>query len=349
MSEPRRPVDLRSDTVTQPTDAMRRAMAEAEVGDDVFGADPTVNRLQEVAAERVGCEAALFTPSGSMANQIAVAIHCRPGDGVLAEARGHTFNWELGAMEACTGAVALRVPAPEGRLSPELIRAALPPDVYFVVQARLLILENSHNMAGGSCLAPEDFRACAEAAREAGLAVHLDGARVFNACAATGAGPEAFFGAVDSGMFCLSKGLGAPVGSLLCGSRAFIEEARRVRKRFGGGMRQAGILAAAGLLALEEGPALLVEDHRRAKRLADGLAGLPGVELDPATVETNIVIFGTPGRSGREVVEALAGQGVLAVASGAEQVRFVTHRDVDDEQVEHALAASRTVFEKQTP
>jgi threonine aldolase len=340
----RRPIDLRSDTVTQPTPAMREAMAKAEVGDDVFGGDPTLNRLQEVAAERLGCEAALFTPSGSMANQIAVALHCRAGDGVIAETRGHTFRWEVGGMQALTGAVSIPVDAPAGKLTPALIEAAVPPDAYYVVQPRLLILENSHNMAGGTCLDADQLAACADAGREHGLAVHLDGARMFNACAATGATAAEFASSADSTMFCLSKGLGAPVGSLLCGSRDFIEEARRVRKRFGGGMRQAGILAAAGLIALEEGPGLLAEDHRRARRLAEGVAELPGIELDLASVETNIVIFGTPGRAAGPLVAALAEWGVLAVPSAAEQVRFVTHRDLDDEQVEAALAAAREVF-----
>jgi threonine aldolase len=340
----RRPIDLRSDTVTRPSPEMRRAMAEAEVGDDVFGDDPTVNRLQELAAETVGCEAALFTPSGSMANQIAVAIRCRPGDGVIAEAQGHTFNWEVGAMEALSGAVAHPVAAPRGLLSPSLIEAAIPPDVYYVTQPALLVLENSHAMAGGTCLRPEELSACAAAGRAHGLAVHLDGARLFNACVATGSQPAEHGRSVDSLAFCLSKGLGAPVGSLLCGSAEFVREARRVRKRFGGGMRQVGVLAAAGLVALEQGPALLGEDHRRARRLADGLSELPTAELDPREVETNIVMVGVPGRRAADIVGGLAERGVLAVAAGPEQVRFVTHRDVDDEQVDAALAAADDVF-----
>lgn len=338
------PVDLRSDTVTKPSPAMRRAMAEAEVGDDVFLEDPTVIRLEERVAAWLGHEAGLFTPTGTMANQVAIAIHCRPGDEVVIERRGHACNYELAAMSALSGAAPRVVDAPAGLLRPEDVEAAVFPDVYFLPRVRLVVLENTQNMAGGRVHAPDAMRATIDAARCRGLAVHLDGARIANAAVALGCEPRELAGLADSAMTCLSKGLGAPVGSVLCGSRAFIAEARRVRKRFGGGMRQVGVLAAAGLVALDESPPLLAEDHRRARSLALALAELAGAEIDPESVETNILIAQTPGRPADEVVAALEERGVLAVPTGPHAIRFVTHRDVDDGGLERATTACRAVL-----
>jgi threonine aldolase len=323
---------------------MRKAMAEAEVGDDVFGEDPTVRELEERAAEAFGQDAGLFMPSGTMANQVAIAVHCRPGDDVVVEARGHTMSYELGAMSALSGACPRPVEAPRGLLTPTHVEAALFPDAYYLPRARLVILENSHAMAGGTVHALTAFASTVATARRRGLAVHLDGARVWNAALAAGCRPLDYGRQVDSGMFCLSKGLGAPVGSVLCGSAAFVAEARRVRKRFGGGMRQVGVLAAAGLVALETGPALLAEDHRRARVLAEALADLPGAELDLDAVETNIVIAHTRQRPAAAVVADLESRGVRAVPAAPHAVRFVTHRDVDDAQIDRALAALREVF-----
>lgn len=338
------PVDLRSDTVTRPSPAMRRAMAEAPVGDDVFGEDPTVRGLEERAAELLGQPAGLFVPSGTMGNQVAIAVHCGRGDEVILEARSHVYNFELAGLSALSGAAPRPVAASRGLLTPELVRGALFPDAYYLPRARLLVLENTHNIAGGTVHSLAEHAACLEAARDAGLAVHLDGARLFNAALVAGCAPADFGSGVDSVMSCLSKGLGAPVGSVVCGSQAFVEEGRRVRKRLGGGMRQAGVLAAAGLVALEEGPPLLAEDHRRAAELAAALAELPGAELSPEDVETNILVVGTRGRSAAAVVAALEERGVRAVSIGPHAVRFVTHRDVDDAGIERATAACRHVL-----
>jgi len=336
-------VDLRSDTVTRPTPEMRAAMAAAEVGDDVYGEDPTVRRLEEEAAARVGCEAALFVPSGTMGNQIAIHLQTSPGTDVLLEAGSHVHRSELGAMAAWSGATARALDGEDGLLSPRALEQAIAPPAYYTAKARLLVLENTHNYAGGVVLPEERKRALLAVARRHGLAVHLDGARIFNAAAALGLPARELAAGCDTVMFCLSKGLGAPVGSLLCGTGVAIAEGRVVRKRLGGGMRQAGILAAAGLFALERHVERLPEDHRRARTLAEALAELPGFVLDPARVTTNIVIAAVqPAERLPALLEALRERGVLAGAMGRGRLRLVTHRDVDDRGIARALQALRT-------
>ena len=334
-------IDLRSDTVTKPTPAMRRAMAEAEVGDDVYGEDPTVNRLQERAAEIFEKEAALFVPTGSMGNQIAVKLHTRPGMEVVIEERGHIFNYEMAAMSAIAGTLARPVKSSNGSgiLSWADIEGALHTGgAYYVAPTGLVALENSHNLAGGTLMPRARTEEICERAHAAGLPVHLDGARIFNASVALGETVAALSRPVDSVMFCLSKGLGAPVGSMLLGTGPFIEEARRWRKMLGGGMRQVGVLAAAGLVALEETPQRLHEDHENARLLADGLAQLPGVRLDAEKVQTNIVIFDVSdtGIGADEICARLAARGVLASGFGA-SIRMVTHYDVARADIETAL------------
>ncbi len=337
-------IDLRSDTVTRPTPEMRKAMAEAEVGDDVFREDPTVARLQERAAELLGFEAALFVPSGTMGNQIAVKLHTRPGQEVVTEARAHIYNWEMATMAAFSGCLARPVAAPRGILTWELIEPVLSPPVYYRARTGLVTLENTHNMAGGTVMTVGETEAVVRGARRRSLPVHLDGARIFNAGAALGESAARLAAGCDSVMFCLSKGLAAPVGSLLLGSRDFVEEAWVVRKMLGGGMRQVGVLAAAGLVALETMPSRLAEDHDNARRLALGLADLPGCGVDPESLRTNIVMLDLEKRSSRAVLEALRGEGVLAVATGPRQVRFVTHKDVTRRDVDRALEAVRRVL-----
>ena len=341
-------IDLRSDTVTKPTPAMRRAMAEAEVGDDVYGEDPTINRLQERAAEIYEKEAALFVPTGSMGNQIAVKLHTRPGTEVVIEERGHIYNYEMAAMAAVSGALARPVKSSDGSgiLTWGDIEDALHVGgAYYVAPTALVALENSHNLAGGTLLTRARTEEICERAHERGLPVHLDGARIFNAAVALGESVAALARPFDSVMFCLSKGLGAPVGSMLLGTRGFIEEARAWRKLLGGGMRQAGVLAAAGLVALEESPPRLVEDHAHAKRLAADVAELSGFHIDPASVQTNIVIFdvtGTGLSSGEICARLEREHGVLAHGFGS-GIRMVTHYDVSRDDIERALEALRKV------
>lgn len=344
-------IDLRSDTVTKPTPAMRRAMAEAEVGDDVYGEDPTVNRLQERAAEIFGKEAAIFVPTGSMGNQIAVKLHTRPGQEVVIEERGHIYNFEMAAMSAVSGTIARPVRSRDGSgiLTWDEIESALHVGgAYYVAPTGLVALENSHNLAGGTLLTRERTEEIAASAHERGLPVHLDGARIFNAAAALGQSVAELTAPVDSVMFCLSKALGAPVGSMLLGSRAFIEEARAWRKLLGGGMRQAGVLAAAGLVALEETPQKLHEDHANARRLAEGLAEIPGIGIDPEKVSTNIVIFDVTGTgmTADEICARLQQKGVLASGFG-QSIRMVTHYDVSREQIDVALKGIKEVVSSQ--
>ena len=346
-------IDLRSDTVTKPTPAMRRAMAEAEVGDDVYGEDPTVNRLQERAAEIFEKEAALFVPTGSMGNQIAVKLHTRPGTEVVIEERGHIYNYEMAAMSAVSGALARPVRSVDGSgiLKWEEIRSAVraSDSPYYVARTGLVALENSHNLAGGAVLTRERTEEICAGAHALGIPVHLDGARIFNAATALSESVAALARPADSVMFCLSKALGAPVGSMLLGAREFIAEARRWRKLLGGGMRQAGVLAAAGLVALEETPPRLAEDHANARRLAEGLAELPGVLIDPEKVQTNIVIFDVSGTAlaADEICARLRGRrGVLASGFG-NSIRMVTHYDVSREDIEVALEGLKEVVSRQ--
>jgi threonine aldolase len=339
-------IDLRSDTVTKPTPLMRRAMAEAEVGDDVYGEDPTVNRLQERAAEIFEREAALFVPTGCMGNLVAVKTWTRAGMEVICDHKGHVNNYELASMSAVAGCMPRTVSAPDGILSWELIEPLIRPKIYYTSQTGLISLENTHNMHGGSVYTREQTEVICEQAKVLGLPVHMDGARIFNAAVALKCSVADLTEMCDSVMFCLSKGLGAPVGSMLVGSRDFIEKARINRKLVGGGMRQAGVLAAAGLVALEESPKRLHFDHENAKRLADGLAGIKGVRIDPAKVVTNIVIFElqTSAKTAAEVSSALRERGVLANPTGKHTIRMVTHCDVDRAGIERAVAQTANVL-----
>jgi threonine aldolase len=339
-------VDLRSDTVTRPTPAMRRAMAEAEVGDDVYREDPTVNRLQERAAEIFNREAALFVPSGTMGNQTALKVHTRPGQEVICETRAHIYNHEMGMMGAFSGVVPRPVFAEDGIMQWEQIELRIRGRSDHYASTGLIELENTSNLAGGTVYPIEVSDAICDRSHERGLPVHLDGARVFNASVALGRSVAELTRKFDSVMFCLSKGLGAPVGSMVVGNKDFIEEARQVRKMLGGGMRQAGILAAAGLVALEESPKRLHVDHENARLLAEGLAEIPGVKIDPAKIKTNILFFdvSTSGFTAQEVSKRLAAQGVLANGTGPATIRMVTHFDVDRGACERALSVVRDVF-----
>jgi threonine aldolase len=334
-------VDLRSDTVTKPSPAMRRAMMEAEVGDDVYGEDPTINRLEQRAAEIFGREAAIFVPTGTMGNQIAIKLHTRPGNEIICEERAHIKDYEMAMMAQFSGCLPRTVAGDGGVPRWEQIRRKIQPTTYYIAQTGLIALENTHNMAGGTVIPTDVVNEICDNAHKAGLPVHLDGARVFNAAASLSQPVSEITRSVDSVMFCLSKGLGAPVGSLIVGSRDFITRARAVRKSLGGGMRQAGILAAAGLIALEEGPKRLHEDHANARFMADGLAKIRGIQLDVATVQTNILIFdirGT-GMTTADFSRRLAEKNVLANGINPELMRFVTHLDVDRAACEYALRA----------
>lgn len=341
-------IDLRSDTVTRPTAAMRAAMASAEVGDDVYGEDPTVNRLQDRAAEMFEKESALFVPTGSMGNQIAVKLHTQPGQEVIIEERGHIFNYEMGTPALASGVTIRPVKSSDGtgHLTWDEIAAVLHIDQpYYACPTGLICLENTHNFAGGSVMTGEHCADICERAHEVGLPVHMDGARIFNAAVAAETRVADLTRHCDSVQFCLSKGLGAPVGSILVGSKEFITEARVWRKRFGGGMRQAGILAAAGLIALEESPERLYEDHANAKRLAAALGGFPGVEIDEGRVVTNIVIFSIreSGMTSAEVCSELRSHGVLAIGFGSD-IRMVTHVDISASDIEKTIRALSAIF-----
>lgn len=338
-------VDLRSDTVTWPTPEMREAMYRAEVGDDVYGEDPTVNRLEAMAAERMGKEAALFVVSGTMGNLVALLTHCGRGDEVILGSASHTFLFEQGGMAVLGGIVPHTVPnQPDGTMRLEDIVAAIRGDNVHFPRSRLVCLENTHNVCNGTPLTVEYTAQVAGLAHDHGLRVHVDGARVFNAAAALGVEVRELVRDVDSVQICLSKGLCAPVGSLVCGSAGFIAEARRARKVVGGGMRQAGILAAAGIVALELIAPRMGEDHARAKRLAEGLAEIPGVEVAP--VRTNILYFGLAEHVSMvpdEVVAGLAERGVQVLGRVGGRFRAVTHYWISDEDIERAIGAMREV------
>jgi threonine aldolase len=338
-------MDFRSDTVTKPTPQMRRAMAEAEVGDDVYGEDPTVNRLEERAAQIFGREAAIFVPTGTMGNQIAIKIHTHHGQEIICEERGHIFNYEMATLAAFSGCLVRPIYGEDGALSWAEIKKRIAPGIYYKAQTGLISLENTHNMAGGTVYRQEVADEICDRAHEAGLPVHLDGARVFNAATALGKPVAEVTKKFDSVMFCLSKGLGAPVGSMLVGSKAFIEKARTYRKALGGGMRQAGILAAAGLIALEKMPLRLQEDHDNAQVLAQGLAKIGGIKIDPKKVMTNILVFNITGcgMNTTEFTRKLAERNVLAAGIDLEHMRFVTHMDVSREDCIKTLEAVRAV------
>jgi threonine aldolase len=341
-------IDLRSDTVTHPTPAMREAMARAEVGDDVFGDDPTVRRLEALSAERMGQAAGLFVASGTMGNLVALLTHCGRGDEVIAGSHSHTIGDEQGGMAALGGIVPHPIPnQPDGTLWLEDIEDAIQPDDPHNARTRLICLENTHNAMGGVPLSREYTRSVAALAKRQGLKLHIDGARIFNAAVALGVPASDLTRAADSVTFCLSKGLSAPVGSVLCGSVDFIAEARRARKVVGGGMRQAGVLAAAGIVALETMVDRMAEDHVHAKRLAEGLADTPGFAVDPDRIRTNMVYFElSPEVSidAPEVERRLAARGVLLFAVGRRRFRAVTHAWVADEEIDRALLAFRSVL-----
>jgi threonine aldolase len=337
-------IDLRSDTLTQPTPAMRSAMAAAEVGDDVFGEDPTVKRLEALAAERMGQAAALFVTSGTMANLICQMVHCRRGDEMLVGDQAHIFFFEQGGSAALGGIHPRSVPnQPDGTLLLSDLEAAVRPDDVHFPRSRLIALENTHNRCSGTPLCADYVRSVVRLAQRFNLKVHVDGARIFNAAVAQNVAPAELTAGVDSVSFCLSKGLAAPVGSLVCGSADFIAEARRVRKVLGGGMRQAGVLAAAGIVALTEMVARLAEDHHNAQMLAQRLAELPGLGVSPETVKTNLVFVRVTrtGMDAAELVRRLNGLGVRVLAAARDKIRAVTHYQVSARQIEAAVEAFR--------
>jgi threonine aldolase len=339
-------IDLRSDTVTKPTPGMRKAMAEAEVGDDVYGEDPTINALQEKVAKILGKERAVFVPSGTMANQLSIKAHTQPGDEVIIEASSHSYNFEGGAGAVLSGVQFFCLPGTRGILEVSQVEEAIRPiDAHFPV-TRLICLENTHNRGGGSVYPIQNMSDIFKLAKSKDLSVHLDGARLWNASAASGIKPGEYARYADSVSVCLSKGLGAPVGSLVAGSADFIDRVHRFRKMFGGGMRQAGILAAAGIYALDHHREKLKATHDQAKRLALFLSGCKGVSVDPNQVETNIVIFDVSQskKTPVQVAEAMRAKGVLIHAFGKTQIRLVTHIDISNDDIEKALEAFKQVF-----
>jgi len=335
-------IDLRSDTVTKPTPEMREAMSKAEVGDDVFGDDPTVNRLQEMAAERMGKEAALVVPSGTMGNLTALLAHCQRGDEVIIGNKNHSFLFEAGGLSALGGIHSCQLAnQPDGSLLPSEIEAAIRPDDPHDPISRLVCLENTHNRCGGTVQTPEVTRQMADVAHKNGLRVHLDGARLFNAAVALGVSTKELAQPADSVTFCLSKGLCAPVGSVLCGDKDFIHRAHRARKMLGGGMRQAGILAAAGIVALQKMTARLAEDHRRARALADGLRECPRLSLH-GIPSTNMVFFDLAPEDRKttsQIEEEMKQRGILVHSSAPRQFRLVTHYWIDDAAVRKTVGA----------
>ena len=332
-------IDLRSDTVTKPSPAMRRAMAEAEVGDDVYLEDPTVNRLQARAAEIFGREAGLFVPSGSMGNLACIMAQTERGQEVICEAAGHIYNYEMASMSALGGVLPRVIPTTDGIMTWEQIAPAIREKAYYRPQTALVALENTHNMAGGTVYPTRLTQAICNKAHDAGLKVHLDGARVFNAAVCLGEKVAEVTKGFDSVQFCFSKGLGAPVGSMIVGSQDFIERCRVIRKMLGGGMRQAGVLAAAALVALEEGPKRLHLDHENAKLLAQGLANIPRIRIQAEKVQTNIVLYDVSetGMTSTEFLKRVGERNVLGGPVDARRVRMVTHLDVDRADIELAL------------
>lgn len=339
-------IDLRSDTVTKPTPAMRKAMAEAEVGDDVYGEDPTVNALQEKVANLLGKEAAIFVASGTMANQLAIKAHTHPGDELIMEATSHPYNFEGGAIAAISGVQVYCLQGVRGILDSSQIEAAIRPADHHYAVTRLVCMENTHNRGGGSIYPLKNMQEIFRLAKAKGLSVHLDGARLWNAAVATGVKPKEYAQWADSVSVCISKGLGCPVGSLVAGSREFVDRIHRFRKMVGGGMRQAGILAAAGIYALDHHVDRLQEDHESARRLALGLKEIKGTTVNPDHVETNIIIFGVAGTgmTSPAVRDAMKNEGVLMNALGNDHIRLVTHLDVTRKDIDKALEAFRKVI-----
>ena len=337
-------VDLRSDTITRPTPAMRQAMAEAEVGDDVFGDDPTVNALEQNTAELLGKEAAVFVPSGTMANELAIRCHTQPGDEILLDANAHIYWYEAGAPAALSGVSCRVLPGVQGIFTADQVRAELHPlDVHFT-PTRLLALENTHNRGGGSIWPVQQLKEVCGVAREAGVSTHLDGARLWNATAATGIAEAEYAKEFDSVSVCFSKGLGAPVGSALIGTTDFIERARHFRKQFGGGMRQAGIIAAGALYALTHHRERMVDDHANAKRLAMGLIDIPGIRVISEDVESNMVYFDVENQTAAELVTHLNKKNVLVLDTGLNTIRAVTNLEVEANDIDRAIDGIRKVM-----
>ncbi|MEO7649398.1 MAG: GntG family PLP-dependent aldolase [Bryobacteraceae bacterium] len=334
-------IDLRSDTVTRPTPEMRRAMADAEVGDDVYGEDPTVNRLEALAAQMFGKEAALFVPTGCMANTIAMKLHTQHGEEVICDSRGHVLNYELSMMAWFAGCLARPIPTEDGILRWEAVKKEIRPLGPHWARTGLIEIENTHNMAGGTVYPLDVIAEVCEGAHGLGLAVHMDGARVFNAAEYLGTSVREIAAPVDTVSFCLSKALGAPVGSMLVGSRELMDRGRLYRKRLGGAMRQVGVLAAAGLIALCNHPSKLAADHANARFMAEGLARIPGIQVDPSKVQTNICIFGVSGTglTSGEFSARLKSRGVWMNGINDTHVRLVTHFDVNRQDAEEALVA----------
>jgi len=336
-------IDLRSDTVTKPTEEMRKAMAQAEVGDDVYGEDPTINELERLAAETFGKEAALFVPSGTMGNQVSIMAHTQRGDEVILEADSHIFWYEVGAMAVLSGVMPHPVPGKNGAMDPDDVKKAIRPRNIHFPRTSLIAIENTHNRSGGRVVPLENIKEIYTIAKEHGINVHIDGARIFNASIASGVPVKEYAKYADSVMFCLSKGLCAPVGSIVVGDRDFIERARKARKMLGGGMRQAGVLAAVGIIALTKMVDRLKEDHENAKFLALKLKEI-GYSVNPEDVETNMVILRTDNLkvNAHEFIEELRNSGVLANAVSNTEIRLVTHKDVSGNDIEEAL----NIFEK---
>jgi threonine aldolase len=337
-------LDFRSDTITQPTPAMREAMKDAQVGDDVFGEDPTINALESEAARIFEKEAGLFLASGTQGNLLALLSLTRPGEELIAEVNAHMANSEVGGAARLGGITVRTVSGQMGKISPEQVAATVRPANVHYARTTLLAVENSHNSAGGTILSPGEMDALAEAAHQRGLKVHVDGARIFNSAVALGVKPAVLARNAETLTFCLSKGLSAPVGSVLVGSAEVIAEGRRFRKMVGGGMRQAGVLAAAGLIALRDGVDRLAEDHQRARRLAEGLARIAGLKIDLASVQTNIVRFDVGGmcHNAASFAEGMqrGGAGVKLTGGPGTGVRMVVHRHIDDAAIESALSAA---------
>lgn len=337
-------IDLRSDTVTKPTPAMRKAMAEAEVGDDVLGDDPTVKELERRTAEILGKDAAVFVPSGTMANQLAIRCQTQHGDEILLDSNAHIYWYEAGASAALSGVICRTLPGVRGIFSPDDVRAALrPADIHFP-PTRLLAIENTHNRGGGSTWPLEQIREVCSVAHETGICTHLDGARLWNASAATGIPESEYARDFDSVSVCFSKGLGAPVGSALAGSMEFVERARRFRKQFGGGMRQAGIIAAGALHALLNHRERLSEDHENAKRLASGLSDIPGIRVNGDMIDTNMVYFDVDHISAIELTGLLKEMNVLILSTGEHTIRAVTSLAVDKDDILQTIDAVRYIM-----
>ena len=341
-------IDLRSDTVTKPTPEMRRAIAEAEVGDDVFGDDPTVNRLQERVAELTGKEAAIFVPSGSMANQASIRAQTQPGDEIICHQDSHIYHYEGGAPAGLSGCSFRFLPGERGIFDPEQVRSAIRSTDSHFPQSRLVVVENTHNRGGGSIWPMEKIEAVHAVAREHGLSLHLDGARLLNACVATGHKAADYANYFDTVATCFSKGLGAPVGSAVAGSAELIRRVHRFRKMFGGGMRQAGMIAAGALYALEHNVERLAEDHANAKRLADAIAQMNGLSIDVSTVETNIVYFEVEESLGaaKDLCDCLHAAGVWMLPVAPQRIRAVAHLDVSSDDIERAIATIARVSKR---